>query len=75
MLFNRDIYNHIFLTMNSQKRVALCVVAMALGGCMASTIYTYVNIKYNNYDGFNPIESYNKVALTGEVFSVLCLVS
>lgn len=63
-----------FLDQNSQKRAALCIVAIALGGCITFTINTYIGIENSGFTN-NPLRSYNIVGLVGEVFSVLCLVS
>ena len=69
------IFNY-FLDQNSQKHVALCVVFMALGACMAVTINYYITINNNSYYYTeDPIKDFNNVELAGEIFSLLSLVS
>ena len=65
--------SHYFLDQSSQKRVALCVVAIVLGGCMAVTIFSHISLK-GTVDPLHFGHFYT-VALAGEVISVLPLVS
>lgn len=56
-----------------QARTFMCVCTVALGGCFAYSV-AFVN-GVNRSDGTNPLSDYYKLALAGEVISLLSFVS